>query len=94
MPIRVIARVRAARGRESTVEVALRGLLAPTRAEPGCVRYELFQNVEAPGDFIVDEEWRDEAAHALHMRSEHVARMLAEAGSYLAGPPDIRRYPA
>ena len=92
MPIRVIARIRAVRGRESTVEVALRALLEPTRREPGCRRYELYRSVEDPRDFIFDEEWSDEVAHETHMKAPHVAQVLAEAGPFLAAPPDIRRY--
>ena len=90
---RVIARVCALPGRESTVEVALRQLVLPTRGERGCVRYELFQGLEDPHVFIFDETWESEAAHETHMRSPHLQRILAEAGPFLAGPPDIRRYP-
>jgi quinol monooxygenase YgiN len=90
----VVARIRAVRGRERTVEVALKDLLAPTRAEAGCRAYDLFQNMETPCEFALVEEWEGEAAHEAHMRAPHVQRMLAEAGPFLAAPPEIRRYPA
>jgi quinol monooxygenase YgiN len=40
----VIAHVRAKPGQESRVRQLLEGLLAPTRAEAGCINYDLHQS--------------------------------------------------
>jgi len=40
--VRVVARVVARPGKEDELQTLLRGLIEPTRREPGCVTYELF----------------------------------------------------
>jgi quinol monooxygenase YgiN len=92
--VRVIARIRTRRERETTVEVALKQLIAPSRAEPGCLRYELYRGVEDRGLFLIDEEWASEAALDAHAKSPHITKVLAEAGPFLAEPPEIVRYRA
>ncbi len=94
MPIRVVARVRAKPGLQGTVEVALRGLLAPTRAEAGCVFYELYRSIEDPCAFCFVEEWKDRAALDAHSKSAHLQAALAQAGPFIAGAPEIREYTA
>jgi quinol monooxygenase YgiN len=41
----------------------------PSRREPGCLRYELYQDIDKEGDFILLECWRDQAA-----LDEHIAK--------------------
>jgi len=44
----LIAHVRAKPGQESRVRQVLEGLLAPTRAEAGCINYDLHQSQKGP----------------------------------------------
>jgi len=64
----IIARAVARRGAESRVRREIEALVAPTRAEPGCLRYELFVGRDNPGDFLFVQEYRDEAAFESHLR--------------------------
>jgi quinol monooxygenase YgiN len=48
----VIAHVRAKPGQESRVRQLLEGLLAPTRAEAGCINYDLHQSQTDPALFV------------------------------------------
>lgn len=42
--VRVIARFAARKGKENQLRALLQGMLAPTRAEPGCKLYELYES--------------------------------------------------
>lgn len=67
-------------------------LVEPTRAEAGCLRYELLQSSVAPTEFVVVEEWTDERAINQHLQSAHVEEAFLEGQSLFASPPEIRHY--
>ncbi len=90
--VQIVAHIVAREGEGARVQAHLEKLIEPTRAEPGCRKYELFVNKEKPGDFVVLEEYASDAAFQAHMDSSHVAAAIAEAVPLLAVPPDIRRY--
>ena len=76
---------------DETREVLL-GLIEPTRAEDGCITYELHQNTADPTDFTFIEEWTDDASLDAHLESAHLAAAREKLGDLLAEPADIRRY--
>jgi len=90
--VHIVAHVVAREGEEARVLAELEELIEPTRAEPGCLKYELFVNKEKPSDFVFMEEYASDAAFQAHMDSKHVGRAIAQAVPLLAAPPDIRRY--
>jgi quinol monooxygenase YgiN len=53
--------------REQLKTVVL-ALVEPARRELGCLRYELYADVDREGDLILVEAWRDQAA-----LDEHIA---------------------
>ncbi|MGH7294344.1 MAG: putative quinol monooxygenase [Polyangiaceae bacterium] len=61
-----------------------------TRAEPGCVRFDVLRDEEAPNVFYLYEVYRDHAAYGLHQQAPHFKAFFAEAGDTLDGPPEIR----
>jgi quinol monooxygenase YgiN len=52
--VRVIARSVARKGNEDELRVLLQGMLVPTRDEPGCKSYELYES-DSTGRFYFDE---------------------------------------
>lgn len=73
-------------GRDGEVERILRGMLAPTRAEPGCRRYDLFRD---RGDTVVYhlfEAYDDFAAVEHHRSTEHYKVYRRDIESLLAEP--------
>lgn len=91
-PVYVVARVRS---RPETIEETKRlmlSLLAPTRAEPGCLRYDVHQNTADATDFTFYETWAAEADLQRHLASPHIAAALAALPAVAEVPPDIRRY--
>ena len=90
--IRIIARITSRPESVAAVSQALAALVPPTRAEAGCISYELFQCEATPGEFVTIESWADDASEAAHMKSAHIAAAFATAGPLLAALPQIQRY--
>ena len=70
-------RWKAAPGRDAELESRLSALVAPSRAEPGCVRYELYRNAETPGEFMFCEAFVDQAALDAHIATPHFQAFAA-----------------
>jgi quinol monooxygenase YgiN len=68
----VIAYVRAKKGQEARVKQILEGLLAPTRAEAGCLNYDLFQSDSDPTHFVFYENWQSDADLERHAQTPHI----------------------
>ena len=49
-----------------------------TRAEPGCLRYDLHDDVDDGQRFVFVETWADEAALNMHMTTSHVGALLQD----------------
>jgi len=54
-------------------------MVALTRPEPGCVRYDLHVDRGDDHRFVFVETWADESAWDTHMETEHVRALLADA---------------
>jgi quinol monooxygenase YgiN/quercetin dioxygenase-like cupin family protein len=59
-------------GKGEEVKRELLSLTEPTRAEPGAIRYELYQSADRPDRFMRLEVWRDAEALEAHKRSPHL----------------------
>jgi quinol monooxygenase YgiN len=53
-------------GQETAVEEILRGMTAPSRREPGVLRYDLYRTTGTPTAFVLFEIYRDQTAHEAH----------------------------
>lgn len=51
----------------------LSAMVVPSKAEEGCIFYEIFQYENNPQKFMAYESWRDEAALEGHKVSAHYA---------------------
>jgi quinol monooxygenase YgiN len=74
----VVARWRANAGSEERVIAVLEELMRATRAEPGCVGYQPHQSTDDPRDFLIYEQYADEAGFQAHLESEHFTRLVLE----------------
>ena len=90
--VKVIARISSKPDAAAQVRQILIDLVAPSRKEPGCLSYELFQDDENPVEFITVEQWSDSSAVAAHMATPHVGAAIAKAGSLLASAPVIHSF--
>jgi|GEM_PF-56095 len=77
IPLTVIASLRAKPGQEEALFEALSSLIAPTRAEKGCLLYEMHRSHENPGWFIFNELWESRALWDVHMAAQHLTDFSA-----------------
>jgi quinol monooxygenase YgiN len=84
VPILVI--LKAKPEQRENLKAALRELVPPTRLEPGCLDYALFQLKETPDTFYVRESWRGQQALDTHVALPHFQK-FAEKMEYLLAEP-------
>jgi quinol monooxygenase YgiN len=67
-------------------------LAGKSRAEAGCVEYELYQRPDRPHVFRTVEVWHTPQDVDAHMKTPHVAAAMAVAGPMFAAPLEINSY--
>jgi len=72
----VIAHFTAKPGKEEELSTFLRGLVEPTRREPGCIRYELNQDLDDPTAFSFVETFADRAGFDAHCRMPYIEKLF------------------
>ena len=70
----VTAKWTAKEGEEEIVLDAVRNLVGPSRAEPGCLYYQPHRDPENPRVFFFYEQYVDESGYRAHGESEHFQR--------------------
>ena len=59
-------------GKEDELKQHLVSLSAPTRAEPGCIKYDLYQSPKQRHEFLRFEVWASMAALEAHKQTPHL----------------------
>ena len=88
-PVTVIVRLKAKAGMEARVKQELMSLLTPTRAEGGCINFDMHA---APNDsslFLFHETWESEDHLKRHFETPHIKRWIQLAERLLAEPLDL-----
>jgi quinol monooxygenase YgiN len=70
--------IEAVSGREQELSSLLSGLVSLTRAEAGCLSYELNTSREKPGVFLFYEKFADQKALDAHVNSAHFQNFLKQ----------------
>jgi quinol monooxygenase YgiN len=60
-----------------------------TRNEDGCERYQVCEDIETPGTFVIVEQWTGLDAQYAHFRNPGFQELLGSLGDVLAGPPEV-----
>jgi len=87
--VTVVVRIKAKAGMEARVRQELLNLLAPTRAERGCINFDMHQ---APNDaslFLFHENWVSEEDLKRHFETPHITRWIQEAKGLVAEPMEL-----
>ena len=74
----VSAKMTIREGEVPRVRAALEALLAPTRAEPGCIMFQPHLDTDNPRVILVYEQWADEAALLFHRETPHYKHYVPE----------------
>ena len=92
MTTTIFATVKAKSEFASDVGAALRAIVPLTRAESGCVSYELFRVDKAPDIFHLLEIYKDDDALSSHHQSPHFAALVVSLENKLAADIHIERF--
>lgn len=87
--VTVIAYHRAKRGKEVALRRALLAVCGPTRAEKGCLNYDLHVSPDDPGLLVFHENWESKDDLDAHLASAHIDAFRKVAPDLLAEPPNI-----
>lgn len=75
----LVAKIQAKAGKEEALKAALIDLIDKTRAEAGCVNYDLHLGENDPSTFVFYENWATKTHWEAHNESEHIAGFMAAA---------------
>jgi quinol monooxygenase YgiN len=90
--VTVIAIVRAKSGKEQEVKKILLGLRGPTRAEKGCINYDLHQSLDDPALFMFHENWASQSDLEAHSQSPHLQDWRKRAPEMIVDPTKATRW--
>ena len=66
-----------------------RAFTEATRAEPGCLWFDWSRSLDDPAEYVLVEAFRDDAAGAAHVQSEHFRAAQRDLPPHLAETPRI-----
>ncbi|BCS88231.1 putative quinol monooxygenase [Pseudodesulfovibrio sediminis] len=89
----VSATVMAKEGCEAALEAELVKVLAPVRAEDGCIRYDLHKS-EYGNAFLFYEIWESPAHLAVHAKTPHIEAMRDATAELVAGVSEVNVWEA
>ncbi len=87
--ITVVARFRAMEGMDEKLKDLLLTLIEPSRADEGCISYDLHQAIDDPALFIFYENWQSKELLDKHAAASHLQHFRAKAKELLAEPPGL-----
>jgi quinol monooxygenase YgiN len=87
--VTVLAMVTAKPGLEEKVRSELLKLVTPTRAESGCINYDLHQSSEDKTKFMLYENWVSKNDLDVHLEMPYLQHFKSIAGEILAEPLQI-----
>ena len=76
MPFFIFVRFHVHEGREAEAAAAIREVVPPSRAEPGCLAIDGFAATRNPRLFYIHSRWVDEAAFDLHATLPHTVHFV------------------
>jgi len=74
----VVARYVVAEGHESTVARLLHKNAEASRAEPGCLEFSVYQEIDDPRAFLLYERYTSEDAFQAHRRTPHFGDIIEQ----------------
>lgn len=90
--VHVVATFKARPGKVEALQELLQGLIEPTRAEPGCLEYVLWQERDDPSRFILIERWRSQKDLDEHLETPHLTHAKQRFEDLLESPLSLTHY--
>ena len=83
-PLTIVAHIRANPDQVELVKTELLKLIPITRAERGCIQYDLHQDDQDPAHFLFFENWESRELWQDHMNAPHLAGFIQATEGALA----------
>lgn len=77
LKLTIVANIHAKPDKTDLVKAELLKLIDITRAEEGCIDYDLHQDNENPSHFMFYENWESRELWQVHMKNQHLADYMA-----------------
>jgi quinol monooxygenase YgiN len=81
--VNVVATVVARPGKESEVESRLGSLVAPSRQDAGCIRYDLHRDLDNAAVFVFYETWASRELLEAHLNTPHLLSWRGDAPGFI-----------
>jgi quinol monooxygenase YgiN len=91
MELFIFGRFHSKAGAQDAVAEAMREMLVPVRAEPGCLAIEVFQSTRDARLFYVHSRWRNEADFEIHTGLPHTIRFVERVAPLIDHPLEVIR---
>ncbi len=75
--VKIMAILAARPGKTDELKTLVLGMAAASRAEPGNLRWDIWQDQAETGRFVLDELYTDDAAATAHRETPHFRNYLA-----------------
>ena len=75
--VKIMAILAARPGKADELKALLFGMVAPCRAEPGNLRWDIWQDAADPARVVLDELYTDHAAVTAHRETAHFKNYFA-----------------
>ena len=90
MSVSLLASLYCKKDAEAAFDTELKKLVEASKKEPGCMAYELYQYKDEPTIYVIEDEWEDDDALAMHMETPHYKYFVHIAPALLAKPADVK----
>ncbi|MDR4306635.1 antibiotic biosynthesis monooxygenase [Chelatococcus sambhunathii] len=78
---KIVAVLTAKPDKVEDLKALLAGMVAPSRAEPGNLRWDVWRDQADPARFVLDELYVDSAAVAAHRETPHFKNYVSKVGA-------------
>ncbi len=79
-------------GKGDALDKVLKALLAPTRAEKGCISYDAHRSNDDAALFMMYETWESQAALDAHFQTPHMVDAVAKLPDLVEGNLNIQKF--
>ncbi|AMR34279.1 hypothetical protein A0256_23910 [Mucilaginibacter sp. PAMC 26640] len=90
MSISLLASLHCKKDAEGALDTELKKLVNASVKEEGCIAYELYQYKDETNRYVIEEEWKDEDALAMHMETSHYKYFVHISPALLVSPADVK----
>jgi quinol monooxygenase YgiN len=87
--VTVVALFKARAGMEQTLQNECLSLIVPTRAERGCINYDLHCSCDEGTNFMFHENWASREELDNHLATPHLQSFIEKVPELVAEPPKI-----